>query len=154
MAITIGDNAYFDVEEANEIVENEFMSQSREAVYWNSLTNNKDKEVLIKKITALFEKLVYLGYKVDVENKLNWPRYINSRQLQFPYELKVAILAQGITDYKDINEDESKLQSLGVKKYSTAEASIEFISGTDNNLKVCGGIYKDIYDTYVKSWLY
>lgn len=154
MALVVGTDAYFGVTEANDIVDNEFMSQSEEAVYWNSLTNDKDKEVLIKRATTLLDNLVYLGYKIDTDKKLNWPRNIGGKQVEFPYELKIAVLLQGINSNKDVNKDESKLQSLGVKKYSTAEASIEFTSGADNNLMMYGGIYKDVYDTYIKHWLY
>ena len=154
MAFKVGEDTYFSVEEANMIVENEFMSQSEEAIYWNSLTNDKDKEVIIKNTTALLDKLLYLGYKVDVTNKLNWPRIIENRHVEFPYELKIALLAQGIRSYSNRSKDESKLQAMGVKKYSTAEASIEFVTGNDNKLTVYGGIYKDIYDTYIKAWTY
>lgn len=107
MALVVGTDAYFDVAEANDIVDNEFMSQSEEAVYWNSLTNEKDKEILIKKATTLLDNLVYLGYKIDTDKKLNWPRNIGGKTVEFPYDLKIAVLLQGINSNKDINKDES-----------------------------------------------
>lgn len=153
-AFEVGKNTYFTVEEADEIIEQEFMSTDEESVYWNSLTNDKDKEVLIKKATALMEKLMYIGVKDNINNKMKWPRKIDCKLIEFPYELKIAVLAQGIRMHKDLGSEANKLQTQGVKKYTTAEASIEFIGSNENKTIMKNNIYKDVYDTYIKSWVH
>ncbi len=153
-AFEVGKNTYFTVEEADEIMNEEFMSTDEEAIYWNSLTNDKDKEVLIKKATALMEKLMYVGIKYSTSNKMKWPRKIDCKLVEFPYELKIAVLAQGISMYKDLGSEANKLQTQGVKKYTTAEASIEFIGSNENKTIMKNNIYKDVYDTYIKPWVH
>ena len=153
-AFEVGKNTYFTVEEADEIMNEEFMSTDEESVYWNSLTNDKDKEVLIKKATALMEKLMYVGIKDNTSNEMKWPRKIDCKLIEFPYELKIAVLAQGISMYKDLGSEANKLQTQGVKKYTTAEASIEFIGSNENKTIMKNNIYKDVYDTYIKPWIH
>lgn len=152
MALIVGVNTYFDLDEANNIMATEFTSKSREALYWDELTEDKDKEVIIKRTTALMDRLCYLGYKGNYENQLNWPRIISGRLMDIPDDLKIAILTQGIRNEIDLEQEETRLRQLGVKKYTTAEASIEFIGG--GNESVMYGIYQDIYESYVKSWIY
>lgn len=44
----VGVDTYLDIDEANNLVSNEFISTSDEALFWESINSDKDKEILIK----------------------------------------------------------------------------------------------------------
>ena len=59
-------------------------------------------------------------------NRMPWPRLTSAGLTECPYDVKVAILKQGLRDRTNSNKNETKLQELGVKSYSIKNASITF----------------------------
>ena len=49
--------------------------------------------------------------------------------MECPYDVKAAILKQGIRDKLNSNKNETKLQELGVRTYSIKNASVTFGDG-------------------------
>ncbi len=151
MTLIVGETSYITVAEADTIVQDEFMEDSAEFVYWEGLDDNS-KSTLVRKSTSLLEKCLFRGLKVDPSQPLQYPRKIGSKLINCPYELKVAILEQGIRMNLERASSEAKLKELGVKSYSVDGSSITF---SDNEIvKNSIGIYKDVYNNYIVNLTY
>ena len=151
MSIEIGINSYMSLDEANEIMEEELLSNDNDLIAWKALSDT-DKEKLIIIGTRLVNKLPFLGIKYNDKIVLQWPRVINNKEIECPRDIKIGLLKQVLRDYYNKNKQETKLQELGVKSYSIKNASISFSDVNSN--KLSNGVYKDIYLEYFSKWTY
>ena len=152
MEFEIGINTYITLEEANSIIEDEFDTDSKEYTLWNEL-DDKGKKRLILKATRISEKLVYLGYRYDTCQTMAWPRNINFKKYEIPYEVKLGIIKQGLKDAIDKSTKEYKLKEHGIKRYAVNGASVEFVDNVKDG-KISNGIYEDIlYECFVR-WIH
>ena len=151
MSIEIGINSYMSLDEANEIMEEELLSNDSDLIAWKALSDT-DKEKLVIIGTRLVDKLPFLGIKYSDEIVLQWPRVMNNKEIECPRDIKIGLLKQVLRDYCNKDKQETKLQELGVKSYSIKNASISFSDVNSN--KLSNGVYKDIYLEYFSKWTY
>ena len=151
MSIEIGINSYMSLDEANEIMEEELLSNDSDLIAWKALSDT-DKEKLIIIGTRLVDKLPFLGIKYNDKIVLQWPRVMNNKEVECPRDIKIGLLKQVLRDYSNKDKNETKLQELGVKSYSIKNASISFSDVNSN--KLSNGVYKDIYLEYFSKWTY
>lgn len=146
-----GVNSYLDITEADNIIESELFDNSEEYSYWNNLST-RNKETLIRRSTKLVDKSLFRGRKVEADNPLSFPRIIDGVEVECPYDIKVAILLNGLRNAVNNGKDEIVLQQLGVKSYSIEGSSISF--NNKQPLKTSYGVYRDIQETYIENWVY
>ena len=151
MSIEIGINSYMSLDEANEIIEEELLSNDSDLISWKALSDT-DKEKLVIIGTRLVDKLPFLGIKYNDKIVLQWPRVMNNNEIECPRDIKIGLLKQVLRDYGNKDKQETKLQELGVKSYSIKNASISFSDVNSN--KLSNGVYKDIYLEYFSKWTY
>ena len=153
MKLVVGENSYMTVDEANEIVEDNFFEDDTEYVTWKGLSEN-DKTKVIYNGTKLIETLPFIGVQYPGYQNMKWPRLISLRYVECPYDVKVAILNQGLKDKENYNKQETKLQELGVKTYSIKGASISFGDSLSGGQKLSNGVYSTVFDTYLSKWVH
>lgn len=151
MMLTVGENSYMSLEEADIIIEDELLDSDEEYTAWNSLSNDS-KAKLILRGTRLVDTLPWRGikYNLSVVGSLQWPRIINNQLIDCPYDIKVGLLLQVIIDYINKGKKETQLMELGVTNYKIKDASITFDSSKVNKLN---NINTDIFNTYFKNWI-
>lgn len=151
MMLTVGENSYMNLEEANAIIENELLDSDEEYNTWNCLSNDS-KAKLILRGTRLVDTLPWRGikYNLSVVGSLQWPRVINNKLIDCPYDIKVGLLLQVIIDYINKGKKETQLMELGVTNYKIKDASITFDSSKVNKVN---NINTDIFNTYFKNWI-
>lgn len=151
MIFEVGVNTYMTVEEADSIVEDEFDSAEAEYEIWQGL-NTASKQRVILKGTRLADTLVWRGKRYPGYQQMPWPRLIQYRYVDCPYEVKVGILKQALKDRVNNVKQETKLQELGVKSYSIKGASITFTDNINQN-RLSNGIYDTVYREYFEKWM-
>lgn len=151
MIFEVGVNTYMTVEEADSIVEDEFDSTEEEYDIWQSLDTASKQRVILKGTRAI-SGLIWRGIQYHGYQQMAWPRLIQYRYVECPYEVKVGILKQSLKDRVNGAKQESKLQELGVKSYSIKGASITFNDNVDQS-KLSNGVYDSVYREYFEKWM-
>lgn len=151
MIFEVGVNTYMTVEEADSIIEDEFDSTDTEYKIWQGL-DTAGKQRAIVKGTRLVNTLIWRGIQYPGYNQMPWPRLIQYRYVDCPYDVKVGILKQSLKDKVNDVKQETKLQELGVKSYSIKGASITFTDNVNQN-KLSNGIYDNVYREYFEKWM-
>ena len=146
-------NSYITLEEVKQIIE-DYVYVDAILEYVNTLSDNFINKI-INRSTKIIDKLHFKGYKVDIEQPLSFPRYDykgkNTVVVECPEDIKVGIVLQAIYDSYYLNKDEVQLKKLGVSSYSVDGASISFNKDISEN-KYKNGIYKDIYEYYIREY--
>lgn len=147
MELIIGENSYMTLEEANRIVEDNFMSSDSKKIYWENLKDN-DKSILIYRATQKIDVdgMIYKGRKADISQKMQFPRIISDHTgaglMEFPDICKVGIVMLALKEAEYNNSEEVKLLEKGVKSFSdgggmsvTLDTSfLNKVKGIDNNI--------------------
>lgn len=152
MQFEVDTNTYMNITEADSIIEAEFDSDSDEYKLWGQL-DEQGKQRLILQGTRLIDNLPFLGIRAKRYQSMAWPRKVYHKDVECPYDVKLAILKQTLKKKVESTKQESKLRELGVKSYSIKDASISFVSDPKNN-KLGNGVYEDIYQEYLNKWVY
>ena len=162
--LVVGQNCYFDVIEANQMISDNFMNSEEEYILWNNLSDN-DKSIIIYRNTQLFENiyLFYCGCKVYNSQPMEWPRNINQETVNCPDIVKLGILLNGIKtlirDNSDGESEYNKLINMGVEEFRDGSgALIKFRSDAKeiSNFETIKGyddVYKDIIDKYFYKYI-
>lgn len=156
MDLIVGVNSYMTLAEANSIVENMYLSNDTQRVYWNKL-GNSDKGTLIYRTTKKIDtfNMNYKGSKATAEQPMQFPRKLNndaSSIFECPENIKIAIILQMFNDFDSENNDEIKLRDMGVKSFSDGGgASISFSDIPKDKVKI-NNVNKNIFDTYIKPY--
>jgi hypothetical protein len=136
MAITVGTDSYITVAEADTI-----MGNVLDNTLWVAAINDT-KERALKMACRHMENLNYVGFKYDLEQKLQFPRIYQGVSLSVPDEIKIGqaylantMLQKGGKTAKTNIESES-VDGIGSRKYGRAL--------TDKD------VYKDAYDVFGK----
>lgn len=140
------------VEEADSIVNDVFFTDDDDAKLWAGMTSDSKSKVIYAG-TKLINRLPFIGVRYPGLNRMPWPRLTSAGLTECPYDVKVAILKQGLRDRTNSNKNETKLQELGVKSYSIKNASITF-GDQLSKLKLTNGVYQDIFSEYLENWVY
>lgn len=150
MALTVGNDTYVDVVEADLYVQSHYLSTSSERTSWEALDAD-DKEVLLRNSMTAIESLPFVGIKDDPEQPLAFPRKIIIRDpcphngccvlectdIAIPQQVRCAQVEQAlyINAYgADISSaTRARLQQQGVKSFSLGDLSETYGDGTASN---------------------
>lgn len=159
IVLVVGENCYFDVAEANQMIEDNFLSTEVEYTTWNSLSDD-EKTIIIYRNTQFIENytMLWKGCKIYNSNPMQWPRNIDSQSVEIPEIVKLGILLNGIkqkiesTDTSNLKEYNEMINN-GIKEYKIKDASVTFKDDAvaNNQYSKMPGldkIYKDIFDNY------
>lgn len=154
MKFEVGVNTYIDLEDANEIAEDIFYEGSEQEEAWNKMSDKQKMQVIIKS-TNVINKLPYKGRYKELNQDLPFPRYINSKVIECPDDIKYAIMELAIDNELKKSSQEYNLISKGVKSYNIKGASISFgDTGVNAGNQGSTGIREDIYNNYLKNYVY
>lgn len=153
MDLVVGNNTYFGLDEANEIIENIFIDTSDEYTTWNSLSDN-NKKVLIAQQTRLFESLPWLGRKYETEQKLTFPILKDGVKVELSDTGKEAIMRSLIDGYRYSNSGSAKYISEGIKSISIEGSSMSFNTenigiSKDSNLIILKKYIREVMGNYM-----
>jgi hypothetical protein len=154
MALVKGVNSYCTVAEADELINNHFLSTNKIRKSWSELSNN-DKEILLTSTTEKYDTdyMGYNGIKLNKSQTLQFPRLVNSETLEVPDKIVIGYLVLGLNqisgDFADFNE----LKANGVKSYKIKDASIEFmdsdkISVYIGNTRISSQVFNEYFQGY------
>ena len=161
MGIIVGTNSYIDVQEANQLITDYFMSTDPIRVFWESLSNDSDKESLILNSTRKYDRdsMCYKWFKQDVNQSLQFPRVdIYKNVIDCPEDIKLGLLVQGIKEnmlnkYAEYQE----LKSQGIKSYKIKDASVEwfdtFQTKDIDTTKLSNGMFSNVYNQYFRDYI-
>ena len=154
MELVVGQNSYITLAEANDIVASNFISTSSEKKLWDSLDDN-DKAVIIVSTTTKYDTdaMCYIGYKDDVNQKLQFPRVLNNGEIvECPDTIKIGLILQALKDLQTDNSEEAELISKGVTSYKIKDASISLSADMINSNKHESGLNFDIWKLYFEKY--
>lgn len=157
MALVVGTNSYITVQEADQLIADNFMSTDPIRVFWNNIGNDADKESIILNSTKKFDRdsMCYKWFKQDVNQPLQFPRVdIYKNVIDCPEDIKLGLLLQGIkTNMMNKYAEYQQLKAQGVKTFADGSgARIEFFDtfqtkDIDTSM-LSNGMYKLVYDQY------
>jgi hypothetical protein len=150
--IEIGINSYFTLDEANKIIKT-LISTDPAVEIWNNLSDD-DKECLILNVTEEYDntECYYRGHKVDSNQTLQFPRYINGNIIECPSKIKKGLLLQGLRALKLDNTEEAQMREQGIVSFSDGSgAKVEF-SDSFIDKQSGTGIYNDIWNKYFREY--
>lgn len=154
MGLVVGLNSYFDVTGADEIVHSRLPTFDEGRKFWDSL-KEEDKEIII--LNAMdkidLDKMLYVGKKVNRDNKLQFPRIYHGDTIECPESIKIAIILQAIHDFKDYdNELHQLVEELArddVSSYKVEGSSITIDKSKAGKHINNEGVSIDIYNKYI-----
>ena len=158
MQLIVGENSYMTLEQANQLVNDNYTSTDPEKEYWDSLSNN-DKSVLIYRTTRELERpcFIWRGVRQDIHQNMQWPRIINKVVYDAPTQILLGILANIFNNNNIQQSEETRLKDTGVKTFKDGTgAMIEFFDNAKTNRYITKltdtDIYAFIYDQYFSDW--
>lgn len=151
MEFIVGKNTYMTVEEADEIVSDIYDEESEEYTLWNNSETDKKKRLILAG-TRKLSSIVWLGIKYPGFQSMQWPRLIQYRYVDCPYDVKCAIIKQAIADTIYYSKNEASLVKSGVKSYQIKGASISFSDKANKSDRLDNGIWEEIYTEYLINW--
>ena len=153
--LEVGVNSYMDLDEANKIVNTNFMSDDPMRLFWNKLSDD-DKQILILSTTIDVDtnSMLYKGYKRNINQPLQFPRIDNyGNVIECPNRVKIGIVKQALRQSYLKTSDEYKLKELGIKSFADGSgASISFDTNNTVTTKTKQGVYKDLWFTYFSDY--
>lgn len=175
MAITVGENSYLTIAEADTYMTENYVSTSTELVTWNALTDG-DKEIHLKNATKRIDRQIIRGIKAVDSQTLEFPRAIKSN-CNYYYDTNVTgvnvnryygyIVEEEVAErVKDAQVEEamslsvegtsvsnrSKLQQQGVKSFTLGDLSETYGSGLSssyNSTKFISNTAKELMKYYL-----
>lgn len=159
MALVVGLNSFISVEEADNIINSNYLSTSDKRKYWEDLAQD-DKEVLLIRASDILnsEDWMWIGKKEEEIQTLVFPR-IDCRNIKIDIDNKfktglIKIVMQSVST--DTNEYK-KLLSNGISSFSDGGGlSVKFsdtaISNSLNSENI--GLSDNIFNNYFKHLTY
>ena len=160
MALIVGENAYCDVNEATELIHDNFTSTDPVRKYWDAIASETDKEAIIVGTTRKYDRdwMCYKGFKEDVNQPMQFPRVnVYGATVDCPDDIKIGLLIQGIrTEISSVDNEYQELKAQGIKSYKIKDASVEFFEHLDlddiDTVKLKDGMYEIVFNTYIKPY--
>ena len=149
MGLIIGENCYFDVPEADEIVRSILPSFDEGRKFWDGLDENDKVCIVLDAMSKIdTDSMLYRGKRVNTESKLQFPREYHGVIIECPLDIKKAIVEQAIRDFKDYGNELEQMRNNGVHSFSDGGgASVTFES--NKKFKSKEGVFSDIYYRYI-----
>ena len=123
--ITVGENSYIDIEEANE-----YFSGRLHADIWRE-TDNSTKEAALKQATRTIDRQLLKGRKATDIQELAFPRYPDT---EVPEAVKEACCEIALALLERGNSQRRKLQQEGVQSFSLGNMSETYTPGAGRGL--------------------
>ncbi|MBQ4030683.1 MAG: hypothetical protein II625_02900 [Bacilli bacterium] len=161
--LVVGQNCYFDVAEANQMISDNFLPSEVEYIEWNKLTNEQ-KTVIIYRNTQFIENynMFWRGCKIYNIQSMQFPRNIDGTTVECPDIVKLGILMNGVNSLVKVtdtnNTEYGSLIDAGIEKFADGSgASVTFKSDANRTSKYSTlpgyeNIYKSVFRTYFSKY--
>ena len=123
--ITVGENSYIDIEEADE-----YFSGRLHAESWSG-ADSETKEKALRQATKEIDRQPIRGRKTDISQSLAFPRYPDT---EIPEAVKEACCEEALALLERGNSQRRKLQQEGVQSFSIGNMSETYITGAGKGL--------------------
>jgi len=123
--ITVGENSYIDIEEADEYFAGRLHAES-----WGQ-ADNSTKEKALRQATREIDRQPLTGRKTDTSQTLAFPRYPDT---EVPEAVKEACCEVALALLERGNSQRRKLQQEGVQSFSLGNMSETFAAGAGKGL--------------------
>jgi hypothetical protein len=123
--ITVGENSYIDIDEANEYFTGRLHAES-----WGE-TSDADKEKALKQATKEIDRQPLTGRKATDTQALAFPRYPDS---EVPEVVKEACCEVALALLERGNSQRRKLQQEGVQSFTLGNMSESYTAGAGKGL--------------------
>jgi hypothetical protein len=123
--ITVGENSYIDIEEADE-----YFSGRLHAESWSG-ADSETKEKALKQATKAIDRMPIRGRKTDISQSLAFPRYPDT---EIPEAVKEACCEEALALLERGNSQRRKLQQEGVQSFSLGNMSETYVTGAGKGL--------------------
>lgn len=157
--LTVGVDTYITVAEADQYVQENYISSDPLRVQWEAMSEN-DKEVYLRKAFKQINSLPFTGKPFRADQKLPFPRRLGCMEKWTESDqqnVKEAQAAQSLasTDVVAAQEVENRiaLRRAGVKQYKIGDLSEQFVDGlpASSNANFFG-LAEEAYNNLAK-WL-
>ena len=135
------------VEQLDELMNKYFLSFQLKKIGWNDLEGT-DKEVIISLVDDEFNRIQFIGDKLDDNQVTAFPRIYNG--IELGVDLVERAISQFAYDYMRVNTDESMQRIMqGITSIKIADASESYSSSQTD-------IYKELktYKKYLSNLIY
>lgn len=156
--LIVGQNSFICLDEANEIVNNNYTSFDNEYKFWTELSDD-DKRVLLIRGTSLLnsERFVWKGQRVKIDQPLTFPRKLrNGRIIEFGSDMKIGLLELIIKKQIAKSNELDILKLSGVTSFSDGGGmSVRFDSTSDSKNGgdfIGSDIPLSVFNTYFKMY--
>lgn len=156
--LILGENSFVSLDEANEIVNNNYTSFDSEYKFWTEL-NDSDKQVLLMQGTNLLnsDRFIWIGQRVKIDQPLVFPRKLRSgRIVEFGLDMKIGLVELVIKRQIAKSSDLDILKLSGVTSFSDGGGmSVKFDSTSEskNGGDFIGSeIPLGVFNTYFKRY--
>ena len=136
--ITVGENSYIDIEEADEYFTGRLHAES-----WGE-TDNSTKEAALKQATRAIDRQPIRGRKSNKDQTLAFPRY---PEIEIPEAVKEACCEEALALLERGNSQRRKLQQEGVQSFTLGNMSETYAPGAGR------GIMSQEAKELLKPWL-
>lgn len=162
MSLVVGTNSYITVQEADELIAQNFMSTDPIRVFWGNISEDSDKESLILNSTKKYDRdsMCYKWFKQDPDQPLQFPRIdIYKQIIECPEDIKLGLLVQGIkTNMMNQYSEYQQLKAQGIRQFADGSgAKIEFFDSFDvrsiDTSVMDTGMYKLVFNQYFKDYV-
>ena len=123
--ITVGENSYIDIEEADEYFAGRLHAES-----WSG-ADSETKEKALRQATKEIDRMPIRGRKTDISQSLAFPRYPDTEILE---AVKEACCEEALALLERGNSQRRKLQQEGVQSFSLGNMSETYITGAGKGL--------------------
>lgn len=152
--LVVGENSYISLDEANSLVENNYISFSDEYKFWSSLSDN-DKAVMVLNATNLItdDTFLWKGVRADSEQNLVFPRKLeNDDIIEFSDKMKIGlielVMRMNATNFNKFGQ----LIKNGISSFSDgAGMSVKFVDNIVNKISGKNSVDRipvDIFNKY------
>jgi hypothetical protein len=123
--ITVGENSYIDIEEANEYFKNRLHAES-----WGQ-ADDETKEKALRQATKTIDRQPLRGRKTETGQALAFPRYPDT---EIPEVVKEACCEEALALLERGNSQRRKLQQEGVQSFTLGNMSETYAPGSGKGL--------------------
>jgi hypothetical protein len=123
--ITVGENSYIDIEEANEYFAGRLHTES-----WSG-ADDATKEKALRQATRTIDRQLLKGRKTDPEQELAFPRHPDT---EIPKEVQEACCEEALALLERGNSQRRRLQQEGVQSFSLGNMSETYVAGAGRGL--------------------
>ena len=123
--ITVGENSYIDIEEANEYFAGRLHAES-----WGQ-ADESTKEKALRQATKAIDRQPLRGRKTNPEQELAFPRYPDT---EVPEAVKEACCEEALSLLERGNSQRRRLQQEGVQSFSLGNMSETYATGAGKGL--------------------